>query len=360
MTTVDVRLDPPYRVTIGAGALAQAAQHCAAYSKVALVADRRVIELHGSQLGDLSQAPCLEIVGGEAAKRFGPLAQVLDFFAAEALDRQSVVVTLGGGTIGDLGGLAASLYKRGIAVVHLPTTLLSQVDAAVGGKTAINLDAGKNLVGTFHQPSAVIADTATLSTLDAVDWRSGLGEVVKTAIIAGEEQLAFLEQSAALLRARDPRAIDEVVALCVRAKAAVVADDATERGPRRSLNLGHTFAHGIEHAASFDAVPHGLAVAVGLRLAVRASARVGLLEAPNLETRLVNLLVQLDLPTSLAELEALSTQDGSAAERVLDGMAHDKKGAVGTPEFVLPLRPGELRLGVPMERADLLEILRSV
>ncbi|MFT5048751.1 MAG: 3-dehydroquinate synthase [Chlamydiales bacterium] len=355
MTTVEVTLDPPYQVTIGAGALARAAEHCARYSKVALLADERVAPLYGSGLGPLAEAPRLEITAGEGCKRFGPLAQVLDFLAEHALDRQSALVTLGGGTVGDLGGLAASLYKRGIAVVHLPTTLLSQVDAAVGGKTAINLDAGKNLAGTFHQPSAVFADTTTLTTLDDSDWRSGMGEVVKTALIAGEAELALLEQSAERLRARDPEATHAIVAMCVRTKAGVVASDPTEQGLRRSLNLGHTFAHGIEHAAGYDAVPHGIAVAVGLRMAVRASAALGLIEAPELELRVTELLGRLDLPSSLAELEALGA--APAPESVVAGMAHDKKGAVGAPEFVLPVRPGEMRLGVPIEAPRLLEIL---
>jgi len=232
-TVVEVALEPAYRVTIGPGVLGRAAQEHAGDGPAALLADERVVELHAGRLGALAPLPRLELPGGEATKSFARLEQVATFLAAEGLDRRSRLFTLGGGTLLDLGGLAASLFKRGIDVVHLPTTLLAQVDAAVGGKTAINLAAGKNLVGTFHQPRAVLADTDVLATLDGADWRSGLGECVKTALIAGEAELARLEALAPALAAREPDATREVVASCVRTKAGIVAADPTERGPRR-------------------------------------------------------------------------------------------------------------------------------
>ena len=357
-TVCEVRVDPPYRVTIGAGLLEGAGEVFPGERPEALLADARVFELHGARLGRLTKLPRLTLPGGESAKTFARLEEVIGFMAAHGLDRRSLLYTLGGGTLLDLGGLAASLFKRGMGVLHLPTTLLAQVDASVGGKTAINLDAGKNLVGTFHQPQAVLADTGVLSTVEDDDWRSGLGECAKTAMIAGEDAFARLEALAPALVAREPDAVHEAVAACVETKAQIVARDPTEHGPRRLLNLGHTFAHGIEHASGFE-VPHGVAVAVGLRLAVQASAAIGKLTDGDLDARLTCLLDALGLPAGMSALAPLQRHGAAVAERVLAGMAHDKKGAVGAPRLVLPRRLGENVFGVPVEPDALLDILRA-
>lgn len=356
-TVVEVGTDPAYDVSVGPGVMADVAG-CAGRSgaRVAVLADARVAELHARRLIGLERAPRLDVPPGEGSKSLARLAEVLDFLADAELDRSSCLVTLGGGVAGDLGGLAASLFKRGIAVVHAPTTLLAQVDASVGGKTAVNLAAGKNLAGTFHQPRAVFADTATLATLPKDELRSGFGEVVKTALVEGEALLALVEASAGALVARDPDALERVVAACVRTKAHVVADDPRESGPRRALNLGHTFAHGIESVAGYGTVAHGVAVAAGLGLALAASRALGILEDASLEERTRRLLAALDLPPDLAALRASSGLALPASD-VARAMGHDKKGKVGAPELVLLARAGAIEPGVRVEPAVLAAVL---
>ncbi len=340
----------PYDVTVGPGVAAQGpalAAGFAADGRTALVADERVLGLHGAPGG--FDAPALSLAGGEQVKTFPVLEQVLDFCAASKLSRGSVLLAFGGGTIGDLTGLAASLFKRGLSVVQIPTTLLAQVDASVGGKTAVNLASGKNLAGTFHQPSAVLCDTTLLGTLSDGEYESGLGEVLKTAILAGEDELSTLEACAAALLARDPEALQGTVTMCVRTKARVVASDPLERGPRRSLNLGHTFGHAIEHAAGYGQVPHGVAVGVGLALAARASAMV--MGSPNaLVERTMDGLRHFGLPATMDELRSRYGLGAALqTDALISGLGHDKKGAVGAPEFVLPTRPGHVELGVALD-----------
>src|SRR5690606_29429256 len=248
----------------------------AARPSAALVVDERVAELHAAPLA-IPGLTVLRVPAGEACKELAHLGHVLEALAAAGLERGSLVVTLGGGATSDLGGLAAALFLRGVDFVACPTTLLAMVDASVGGKTAINLGAGKNLAGVFHQPRSVLADVTTLATLPVAEWRSGLGEVLKTWLVEG----AALEPAMDALGA-DPRsasldALTELVARCVEAKARVVVADPLEAGQRKALNLGHTFAHAIERVAGFGRVPHGVAVAVGLVLATRYAEKVELL-----------------------------------------------------------------------------------
>ena len=357
MRTVRVATDPAYEVRIGRGLLREVARSTSAHAKRAVVTDERVATLHLAGLADLG-APTMAVPAGEGSKRLATLERVLEFLAASDLDRSSCVIALGGGVVGDLAGLAASLYMRGIAVVQVPTTLLAQVDASVGGKTAVDLAAGKNLAGTFHQPALVLADTETLATLPEVEYRSGLGEVVKSALIEGEPALAGLERSLATIQARDPDALAEVVERCVRLKAGIVERDPRERGERKKLNLGHTFAHAIERAAGYGVVPHGVAVAVGIVLALRTSRATGLLADPGLPARTEELLRALGMPHDLRTLReasgsALSTED------LLAGMRHDKKGAAGTPRFVLPRGAGALQIDVQVETRQLEAVLKE-
>jgi 3-dehydroquinate synthase len=348
LVTVEVELALSYPVVIGPAALEGAREELAREAgrgrRVALLCDRRVAELHATRLAARDAFPRLALEGGEACKDLAHLEAVLDFLAGARMDRGGLLVTLGGGALSDLGGLAAALYMRGIDVVHCPTTLLAQVDAAIGGKTAVNLRAGKNLAGCFHQPRAVYADTSALATLDEADFRSGLGEVVKSAWIAGEAALEQLEGEAAALVRRDPAALARCVVACVRTKAAIVARDPEERGEhgeRAVLNLGHTFAHALEHAAGFGGVPHGAAVAVGLILALECSAELGLLADKGWIERTRRLLAHLGLATTLAELAP-----GLDPRRVRSAMALDKKSRAGGVRLVLPRAPGRIELGV--------------
>jgi 3-dehydroquinate synthase len=353
---VVVATRPPHCVRIGRGVLREADGLVASCSRVAVLSDLLVAPLHAVRLGELARAPRLELEPGEASKDFATLERVLDFLADAGLDRRSAVVALGGGVVGDVGGLAVSLYMRGIALVQCPTTLLAQVDAAVGGKTAVNLRAGKNLAGTFHPPLAVLADAEVLATLPAGELRSGLGEVLKTALVGDGGILAALEESVAPVLAGDPDALAELVVACVRVKAAIVGRDERETGERRALNLGHTFAHAIEHAAGYGRVPHGEAVAVGLALALAASRELGLLRDPELPARLAALAERLGLPRDLAELRHRRALP-LPATALLAALRRDKKADAGEPAFVLPRAVGELELAGRLPRPLLERLL---
>lgn len=331
-----------YPVLVGRGATQAAADLCRPFPKVALIVDETVLRLHRGKLGNLEYLPTYVLPSGESHKDWNQLGQVLEFMAEAGLSRDSLLLTFGGGMTGDMGGLAASLFKRGLSVGHMPTTLLAQVDASVGGKTAINLPAGKNLAGTFHPPRFVLADLDVLETQALHEWRSGLGEVVKTALLAKPPLFEELESAAQSIG--DPtgnEALESIVLACIRTKAQWVQADPTEQGSRKALNLGHTFGHAIEHALGYGVVPHGIAVAMGLTLAFRASRAAGVPVQEDLEARCAQLLQNLGLPRSWSEWEgsALVPLD---TESIMGGLAHDKKGAVAKPRFVLPQSLGKV------------------
>jgi 3-dehydroquinate synthase len=340
---VEVPLARPYRVLIGPGVLGRVESAIA--GSCALLVDSGLPDEHLARLGVIARLPRVALPGGEAAKELRVLESTLQALASHGLDRNSTLLVLGGGAALDLGGLAASLYMRGIDAVYCPTTLLAQVDASVGGKTAVNLPAGKNLAGTFHQPRAVFADTSALSTLPSEHFRAGLGEMVKHAVIEGERCFAGLEQRAKALIARDPEALCESVAESVRVKAKIVASDEREAGPRKQLNLGHTFAHAIEHEAGYGRVSHGVAVAVGVVLALETARDCGLLSDASLLDRTRTLLRALGLPASLDELRRTSGAK-LAPEALLAAMRLDKKSRAGRPRFVLPKALGDVRVDV--------------
>lgn len=354
-TRIHVATREPYEVVVGPGALSELAAALPSDGPAAVLCDTTVERLHAARLARCASLPRLAVAPGEDAKSLAMLERVLDFLAAAGLDRRATLVAFGGGVVGDLGGLAAALFMRGIGLVQCPTTLLAQVDSSVGGKTAVNLLAGKNLAGTFHQPSRVLADTETLATLPDEELRSGLGEVVKSALIGDGECLALLERESAAILARDAGLLGQVVARCVGVKAAIVARDEEERGERKVLNLGHTFAHGIEQAAGFGHIPHGIAVGVGLVLALHASERAGLLEEPDLSARVAALLDSFSMPHDLASLRARYAVR-LAPDELLHGMRHDKKGRAGKASLVLPRRIGAAERDQELE----LSLLRSL
>ena len=336
------------RVRLGAGLFDAASAERPAF----LVLDERVAELYPRP--DLEGVPRLTLPGGEATKSFAVLERLLEAMGAAGVERGQHLLAIGGGVVTDVAGLAASLYRRGIAWEAVPTTLLAQVDAAVGGKTAINARRAKNLFGTFHAPREVRVDPRVLATLAADDWRSGFGEVLKTALLGarcadGTWLFERLEQWAADGRfASAPPAADTVdawaavLAPCLAFKAAVVADDYREAGARAQLNLGHTFGHGIEAAADFR-VPHGIAVAVGLALALERAEREGLLADATLSARTAALARAAGLPTSLAELNGAFGTAVTPADMRAHAL-HDKKRAGGEHVLVLPVQLGEVAL----------------
>jgi len=263
---------------------------------------------------------------GEDQKSLDSLAVVFDILAEHRFNRDATIVTLGGGVIGDLGGFAAACWQRGISFVQLPTTLLAQVDAAVGGKTAVNIPAGKNLVGAFHQPSAVIADTATLGTLGRKEYCAGLGEVVKYGLGLEAGLFDWLEGNLDAVLDREPAALERLVYWCCMLKAGVVAADEREHGQRALLNLGHTFAHAIEASISYGSWLHGEAVAVGLVMASELAVRLDMLD-PDSARRVRELLEAAGLPTKPPPV---------GAERLKMLMSIDKKIAAGRLRFILP------------------------
>ena len=240
------------------------------------------------------------------------------------------MIALGGGVIGDLGGFAASVLRRGIDFVQVPTTLLAQVDSSVGGKTGINSPQGKNLIGTFHQPALVVADTATLDTLPPRQFRAGYAEIVKYGLLGDARFFAWLEANHAEIFAGGP-AREQAIAASCRAKAAVVARDERETGERALLNLGHTFGHAFEAAAGFsDRLLHGEAVSIGMALAFQFSARLGLLPESEAE-RVVRHLVAAGLPTRPADIDG----QWPGADELMELIAQDKKVERGRLTFIL-------------------------
>ncbi|TLM97432.1 MAG: 3-dehydroquinate synthase, partial [Actinobacteria bacterium] len=271
-----------YEVTVGPGLLGEIGATLAALTTartIALVTDESVAERYGMAV-DTSLARAgfrvhaFTVPAGEASKSWAIAGQLLEALAGQGVGRGGLVLALGGGVIGDLAGFVAATYMRGIDFVQVPTTLLAMVDSSVGGKTAVDLAAGKNLAGAFKQPLAVIADTDVLTTLPESEWRSGLAEVAKTAVLDGEEFLSWIEAHADQLLGRDQQALTEAVVRCVRFKAGVVARDEKEEGPRECLNYGHTFGHALEKVLGYGTVTHGAAVAEGMRFAARVSVEL--------------------------------------------------------------------------------------
>jgi 3-dehydroquinate synthase len=263
---------------------------------------------------------------GEEQKTLGSVAGIIDALVAARIHRDDIVLALGGGVVGDVAGFAAASYQRGIGILQLPTTLLAQVDSSVGGKTGVNHPGGKNLIGAFHQPRAVITDTDTLSTLPDRALRAGLAEVVKAALIADAAFFAWLEQHAPAVLAREPAPLAEAIRRACEIKAAIVARDEREEGPRALLNLGHSFGHALEAAAGYGALLHGEAVAIGLVLAADFAARAGRMAAAD-AGRVRALLALCGLPVDPPRV-------GSRKMRELMGM--DKKVKGGKLRLVLP------------------------
>jgi 3-dehydroquinate synthase len=263
---------------------------------------------------------------GEAHKTFANVGRALEALAQLGATRDACVVALGGGVVGDLAGFSAACWMRGIDFIQMPTTLLAMVDSSVGGKTGVNLPAGKNLVGAFHQPRAVVADTSTLATLPEREYRAGLAEVVKGAAIGDPAFFEWLEQHATALNAREPSPLIEAIARKVTYKAGVVARDETEQGERALLNLGHTFGHALETAGKYSVLLHGEGVAIGMLLAAQLSERLGMSEAAD-TARLHRLLSALGLPTAIPA--------GMDPEQLLALMRLDKKNLAGTLRLIL-------------------------
>jgi shikimate kinase/3-dehydroquinate synthase len=321
-----------YRVDVAAGARARLPEHVS--GAVLLVTDTNVDRAWGTEIATLLGDPFTAVlVPGEEHKTIRSVETIWDVALSAGLDRRATLVALGGGVVGDLAGFAASTLLRGVRCVQVPTSLLAMVDASVGGKTGFDRSQGKNLIGTFHQPTHVICDIDVLSTLPDAELRSGLAEVVKSAWLDGEGAVASLERDAEALLARDRSALERAVRASVRLKARIVASDERESGARMTLNLGHTLGHAIEAARGYSGIRHGEAVAVGMMKAFAVARGLGGRDADVNGARMKVLLERLGLPI-----------DAAIDERTLAFVGADKKRASGKITFVVPGAPGHTEL----------------
>jgi 3-dehydroquinate synthase len=299
-----------------------------------------IAEQHGRPLVDAlasaAVAAQLHLVPvGEAAKEPAVLATIYEALAASGVDRRGVLIALGGGSVGDVAGFAAATWMRGIRYIQMPTTLLAMVDSSIGGKTAINLPAGKNLAGAVHQPSAILCDLDYLATLPDEEYRAALAEVIKAALIADASFVEWLSANLPAVVSRNPASVREAVARAIGIKAAVVASDPNETGERAILNYGHSVGHALERAVGFGRLRHGQAVAWGMEVAAR-----------------ISLLAGACPPESVAAQHALLRDAGLLADRpavphakLIDAMRHDKKSQSGEPRWVLLRGVGRAEYG---------------
>jgi 3-dehydroquinate synthase len=346
MRTVHVPLGSrSYPIFIGGKILADLGRHCAELQlgrRCAIISDKNVAPLYAAKAAaSLRQAgfePLLATIpAGETSKSLKTFQSCCDLLAGHRLERKSFIVALGGGVVGDLAGFVAAAYLRGIPFVQAPTTLLAQVDSSVGGKVGVNLAAGKNLVGAFHQPRLVLCDLATLRTLPPREFRAGLAEVIKYGIIYDAALFARLERDLPRLLRRDGEILAEVVARCCEIKADVVRQDETETGLRAILNFGHTIGHAIETTAGYGQFLHGEAISIGQVAAAKLSVLAAGLSADE-AARVEKLFVRAGLPVAVK----LSARRQTA---LIEAMRLDKKVNDGQLRFVLARRIGQVEPG---------------
>jgi 3-dehydroquinate synthase len=357
MTTIQVEIPGrAYPIVIGRGVLGEMGAWMGRLGlgrRVAVISNPVVAERYGDAVrASLREAgrsaELLTVPAGEQSKTLDEAGRLYLELARLRVDRGAVVVALGGGVVGDLAGFVAATYLRGIAYVQAPTTLLAQVDASVGGKTAVDLPCGKNLVGAFHQPSLVVADVDTLATLPARELRTGLAEVIKYGVIADAALFETLEREAEAILTGDPERLIELVKRSCEIKADVVTQDERESGPRAILNFGHTIGHAVEAESGYSALLHGEAISIGMVAAAEIAARQVALPRSDVE-RLRRLLERYGLPVQVPpELNR---------DAILATMLLDKKTLDGRLKFVLPTRIGEVEIGCEVPEEVVREVL---
>lgn len=352
-----------YPVYVGQGLCAQAADYVPVDGRtVFILADSAVTEIAAGLEQSLKAARAravhrLVMGAGETAKTWTRLEGVLSWMLSSGVDRHALLFAVGGGVIGDLGGFAAAIVMRGIPFVQVPTTLLAQVDSGVGGKTGINMPQGKNLVGAFHQPLAVLCDLNVLKTLPQREFRAGYAEIVKYGLIDDPEFFIWLESYGADVCDGKISALQRAVETSCRKKARIVAEDEQERsGARALLNLGHTFGHALEAAAGYDGrLLHGEAVAIGTVLAFRLSARLGYCSEAD-AARVERHLASMNLPVKISDIVP---RLDVTPEDLLKSMAHDKKSVGGVPVFILVRGIGRAFVCDTVGADDVLAVLAS-
>ncbi|MEY9125914.1 3-dehydroquinate synthase [Bradyrhizobium yuanmingense] len=364
---VDVALgDRAYDIVIGRGVLASLGERVAALRpgvRTAIVTDRTVakywLEPAEASLA-ASGIPTSRIVveEGEISKTYAGLEKVSEALIAAKIERNDLVIALGGGVVGDLAGFAAAILRRGVDFVQVPTSLLAQVDSSVGGKTGINSPQGKNLLGAFHQPVLVIADTAVLDTLSPRQFRAGYAEVAKYGVLGDEAFFSWLEKNHADI-VKGGSAREHAIATSCRAKAAIVARDERETGERALLNLGHTFGHALEAVTGFsDRLFHGEGVAIGMTLAAQFSAKLGMIgerEAARIERH----LIEAGLPTRLQDIAGFAQEGLADADALMALMAQDKKVKRGKLTFILLEAVGRAVIAKDVEPAPVRDFLKE-
>jgi 3-dehydroquinate synthase len=319
---------------------------------VFVVTTSDVWELHGARLKPaLASRPhrVLYFPGGEVRKRMAEVEALAEQMVDTGGDRSSVVVAFGGGIVGDLGGFLAAIFMRGIPVIQIPTTLLAQVDAAVGGKTGVNLVSGKNLIGSFHQPLAVLIDPDVLKTLPQREYRAGLYEIIKCGVIRDAELFRLLDQRASQVLAQEPAILEQIIAAAVRIKAEVVTADEREGDLRRILNFGHTFGHALEAETRYERLLHGEAVAFGMHAATELAERTGRLAHADAAA----------IHRVLSRYGPIPALDGIEAPRLAARLRSDKKTVQGKVHFVLPGRIGEVEIVADINDRLVLEAIQT-
>lgn len=364
---VDVALgDRAYDIVIGRGVLSSLGERVAALRpgvRTAVVTDRTVAKywLEPTE-ASLAAAgiPTSRVVveEGEISKTYAGLEKVSEVLIAAKIERNDLVIALGGGVVGDLAGFAAAILRRGVDFVQVPTSLLAQVDSSVGGKTGINSPQGKNLLGAFHQPVLVIADTAVLDTLSPRQFRAGYAEVAKYGVLGDEAFFAWLEKNHADIF-KGGSAREHAIATSCRAKAGIVSRDERETGERALLNLGHTFGHALEAATGFsDRLFHGEGVSIGMTLAAQFSARLGMIGEAD-AARVERHLIEAGLPTRLQDIAGFAQEGLADADALLALMAQDKKVKRGKLTFILLGAVGRAVIARDVEPAPVRDFLKD-
>ena len=365
--TVDVALgDRAYDILIGRGVLSSLGARVAALRpgvRTAIVTDRTVAK-HWLEPAERSLAeagiPTSRIIveEGEGSKTYAVLEKVSEALIAAKIERNDLVIALGGGVVGDLAGFAAAILRRGVDFVQVPTSLLAQVDSSVGGKTGINSPQGKNLLGAFHQPVLVIADTAVLDTLSPRQFRAGYAEVAKYGVLGDEAFFTWLEKNHADIF-KGSAAREHAIATSCRAKAGVVSRDERETGERALLNLGHTFGHALEAATGFsDRLFHGEGVAIGMTLAAQFSAKLGMIGEQD-AARVERHLIEAGLPTRLQDIAGFAQEGLADADALMALMAQDKKVKRGKLTFILLEAVGRAVIAKDVEPAPVRDFLKD-
>jgi 3-dehydroquinate synthase len=341
-----------YSAVVERGLVARAAEYLPPKAGRVFVVSTEDVWRHAGQAlsAALASMPhtVLYLPGGEDHKRLAPLEALAEEMMRAGGDRTSVVVAFGGGIVTDMGGFLAAIFMRGIPVLQIPTTLLAQVDAAIGGKTGVNLAIGKNLIGSFHQPMAVLIDPGLLGTLPEREYRAGLWEIVKAGVIHEPALFRYLAERSAAVLGREHHAEDRIIADSVRMKAEVVSADEREGDLRRILNFGHTFGHALEAETRYTRFLHGEAVAWGMRAAVHLAEMTGYLSAEDTVEILEMLRVYGPIPPV----------DGIPVENLWARLAHDKKTVRGQVHFVLPVRIGEVKVVSGVDELAVREAIR--